>query len=154
NFGFQMSVRPTISADHRFVRCELKAEQSELASGSGAVPTYPVTNYITPVFEGGAQVQPVPFTQFIQQPQVLRRGIEKSLMIPDGGTAVMYAGKRTKVDELAAADDEFAPVCDLVYAIVDLFCTPTPPPTYTEHLVLLVTPRVIAAPQTEAAVVR
>jgi hypothetical protein len=42
----------------------------------------------------------------------------------------------------------------LIYAITDLFITPAPKPAVTEHLVVLVTPRVIAREQAEAAVAR
>ena len=35
---------------------------------SATVPLFPITTFITPIFEGGAQGQPVPFTQFLRPP--------------------------------------------------------------------------------------
>jgi hypothetical protein len=148
SLGFQMAVRPTVSADQRFVRCELSTECCEL--GSPAVPLFPVTTFVTPVFEGGAQGQPIPFTQFIQQPEILTRGVSKSLCIPDGCTAVLYAGKRTK-EEPSEQPGPGAPLFDWIDDLVDLVYPPTPVPTYQEHLYVLVTPRVIATEQMEAA---
>jgi hypothetical protein len=148
NIGFQMTVRPTISDDRKFVRCELKAEHSELAKAN--VQMVPFTTPITPIFEGGAQGQPVPFTQFIQQPSVVRRCVEKSLAIPDGGTAVLYAGKRERVEESADDDAECSPIFEWIYDLVDLFGPPTPETTITEHMVVLVTPRILVREQCEA----
>jgi hypothetical protein len=139
SLGFQMAIRPTVSADHKFVRCELNAEYSELE----AAPLFPVTTFVTPIFEGGAQGQPIPFTQMIQQPSIVKRGVSRSMAIPDGGTAVLYAGKRTKEDEAAVTEEESAPLFDWIYDLVDLFNPPEPTPTYEEHLFVLVTPRVI-----------
>ena len=70
--GFRMTVRPTVTPDHRSVVLALDAELRELTCNP--VPLFPVTTFITPVFEGGAQGQPtIPFTQFIQQPTVQTR---------------------------------------------------------------------------------
>jgi hypothetical protein len=146
--GFQMAVRPTVSADRKFVRCELNAEYADLASPN--VPLFPTTTFITPTFEGGAQGQPVPFTQFLQQPGIVKRAVSKSLTIPDGGTAVLYAGKRIKEDDVAMADDASAPFFDWIYDFVDMFHPPTPAPTFEEHLFVLVTPRVIRTEETDS----
>ena len=148
SLGFQMAVRPTVSADQKFVRCELSTECCEL--GSPTVPLFPVTTPVTPVFEGGAQGQPIPFTQFIQQPEIVTRGVSKSLMIPDGCTAVLYAGKRTK-EEPSEQPGPGAPLFDWINDLVDLVYPPAEVPTYQEHLYVLVTPRVINVEQTEAA---
>ncbi len=59
-----------MSADRRFVRMNIAPTLSNLASA--VVPLFPVTTLITPVFEGGAQGQPIPFTQFVQQPNCPR----------------------------------------------------------------------------------
>src|SRR5206468_3958834 len=87
SLGLQTTVRPTVAADRRFVRCELKVEQAELASPT--VPLFPVTTFITPVFEGGAQGQPIPFTQFIQQPSVSIVEVNTTVAVPDGGTVLL-----------------------------------------------------------------
>jgi hypothetical protein len=146
--GFEFSVRPTVSADNRFIRCDLKVEQTDI--GSPVVPLFPVSTFITPVFEGGAQGEPIPFTQFIQQPDIAKRGISKALTIPDGGTVVLYAGKQTKADE-SQMEEPGAPLFDWISDLVDLVHPPAPTPTYEEHLYVLVTPRVILPEAIEAA---
>src|SRR5262249_17522566 len=57
------------------------------------VPLFPITTFITPVFEGGAQGQPVPFTQFIQQPSITKMDMKRTLTIPDGHTVVLRGWK-------------------------------------------------------------
>jgi type II secretory pathway component GspD/PulD (secretin) len=56
---------------------------------SATVPLFPITTFITPVFEGGAQGQPVPFTQFIQQPTFTLVTIQTTVSVPDGGTVLL-----------------------------------------------------------------
>lgn len=59
------------------------------------VELVPVTTRITPVFEGGAQGMPVPFTQYLQVPQVETLTAEKGdLAIPSGGHAVVAGPTR------------------------------------------------------------
>jgi hypothetical protein len=147
HLGFEYAVRPTVSADHRFVRCELNAEFRELAASP--VPLYPVTTFVTPIFEGGAQGQSVPFTQFIQQPEVVTRALSKSIMIPDSQTAVFYAGKQTKTEQ-TNEDEGGAPLFDWINDLVDLVYPPTPPQTYEEHLFVMVTPRIIESEALES----
>jgi len=64
--GFYLSAKPSVSADRRYVKLELQTNFTN--TGDSEYPTLPITTYITPVFEGGAVGQPVPFTQFLQQP--------------------------------------------------------------------------------------
>jgi type II secretory pathway component GspD/PulD (secretin) len=49
---------------------------------------------LTPIFADGSEARPVPFTQFIQQPRVSTISVDKTLCLPDGGTALIFAGKR------------------------------------------------------------
>jgi Flp pilus assembly secretin CpaC len=146
HLGFEYGVRPTVSADHRFVRCELNAEFRELSSSP--VPLFPMTTFISPVFEGGSQGQPIPFTQFIQQPEVTTRSLSKCLTIPDGQTAVFFAGRQTKTDQ-TQPEEPGVPLLDWINDIVDLVHPPAPTPTYEEHLFVLVTPRIIEWDATE-----
>ncbi|HEV3116234.1 MAG TPA: hypothetical protein VGY58_04225, partial [Gemmataceae bacterium] len=87
--GFHLSVQPAVSADRRYVTMNLNAEQTSIAS----VGMFPVTTYITPVFEGGAVGQPVPFTQFIQQPKLTTLSVQKTFSVPDGGTVLLTGWK-------------------------------------------------------------
>ena len=52
--------------------------------------------FVRMVITSDAVGQPVPFTQFIQQPTIMKRGITKVLGIPDGQTALFYAGRGTR----------------------------------------------------------
>src|SRR5262249_29623840 len=91
--GFTMQVQPTLLPDRRSVMLKFEAEMAELAERT--VPLFPVTTTITPVFESGAQGEPVPFTQFVQQPTIQKRGMTKVVGIPNGQTALFYAGRGT-----------------------------------------------------------
>ena len=144
--GFELKMQPSVSADHKFVRCNLRLEHSEM--GATNVPLFPVTTSVTPVFEGGARGQPISFTQFVQQPNIVTRSMEKTVTIAAGQTAVLYAGKRQKVDE-SEADGPGAPLFDWIYDLVDMFSPPADPPMIDEHMFVLVTPRVICAGEAE-----
>src|SRR6185369_14061725 len=100
--GVQLTIQAVVSADRRFVRLNLAPTLSNIASA--IVPLFPVTTFITPVFEGGAQGQPIPFTQFIQQPQISTVSIQTTVSIPDGGTVIL-GGLKT----LSEGRNEFGP---------------------------------------------
>lgn len=85
--GVNLAVQAVVSADRRFVRLNLAPTLTNLASAT--VPLFPITTFITPVFEGGAQGQPVPFTQFIQQPTFTLVTIQTTVSVPDGGTVLL-----------------------------------------------------------------
>jgi Flp pilus assembly secretin CpaC len=134
--GFTMTVRPTVTPDRKNILLKLQAEMAEMANAE--VPLFPVTAMLTPVFEGGAQGQPVPFTQFFQQPTIMKRGITKVLGIPDGQTAVFSAGRGTRT----VVDVDYLPVLGHIPFVCELFKTETPRQE-SDHLIFLVTPRVI-----------
>ena len=46
------------------------------------MPLFPVTTFVTPVFEGGSQGQPIPFTQFLQQPAFTNLNIKTTVVVP------------------------------------------------------------------------
>ena len=85
--GVNLTVQAVISADRRFVRLNLAPTMNAVASAT--VPLFPVTTFITPVFEGGAQGQPIPFTQFLQQPTFTQVQIQTTVSVPDGGTVLL-----------------------------------------------------------------
>src|SRR6202035_2394356 len=72
--GFSLAVRPVVSADRRYVNVSLSADQASISK----VDLFPITTTITPVFEGGAVGQPIPFTQFVQQPKLTNLSVHKS----------------------------------------------------------------------------
>src|SRR5262249_34379357 len=66
-FGISLAIQGVVSADRRTVRLNIAPTMTNLASA--IVPLFPVTAFITPAFDGGFTGTPIPFTQFIQQPQ-------------------------------------------------------------------------------------
>src|SRR5205085_4435412 len=100
--GVTLTIQAVISGDRRFVRLNINQTLSNLASA--VVPLFPVTTFVTPVFEGGAQGQPIPFTQFIQQPAFAQVQIQTTVNIPDGGTVIL-GGLKT----LSEGRNEFGP---------------------------------------------
>lgn len=134
--GLKMTMQPTVTPDRRNILLKLQAEIAEMSSPD--VPLFPVTALVTPVFEGGAQGQPVPFTQFLQQPTIMKRGITKVLGIPEGQTAVFCAGRGTRT----VMDVDYLPVLGHIPFVCELFKTETPRQE-SDHLIFLVTPRVM-----------
>jgi Flp pilus assembly secretin CpaC len=145
--GLTMTLQPTVTPDRHTVLLKLQAEISELTDAN--VPLFPVTALVTPVFEGGAQGQPVPFTQFLQQPTIMKRGITKVVGIPDGQTAVFSAGRGTRT----VMDVDYCPVLGHIPFVCELFKTETPRQE-SDHLVFLVTPRVIVNVEQKACAVK
>ena len=54
-------------------------------------PPFPITTFITPTFQGGAQGQPVPFTQIIYPPSFSTRNLQTTVSAPIGGN-VQFGG--------------------------------------------------------------
>jgi type II secretory pathway component GspD/PulD (secretin) len=95
-------MQPVVSGDRRYVRLNITQTMTNLASAT--VPLFPITTIVTPVFDGGAQGQPVPFTQYIQQPVFTTISVQTTVVVPDGGT-VLLGGLKT----LSEGRNEFGP---------------------------------------------
>jgi type II secretory pathway component GspD/PulD (secretin)/tetratricopeptide (TPR) repeat protein len=134
--GVSMTIQGVVSADRRFVRLNISPTLTNLASA--IVPLFPVTTLITPVFEGGAQGQPVPFTQFVQQPQFASVQIQTTVMVPDGGTVIM-GGLKT----LSEGRNEFGPPVLSKIPYIDRLFRNVGYGREAQSLLLMVTPRVI-----------
>lgn len=134
--GLTVTARPAVSADGRSVLVEMRTEWSSLCSPKPAL--VPVTTMITPVFEGGAQGRPIPFTQYIQQPSFNVQALHTKLHIPDGGTVLVGGLKRTREAEMECAH----PVLARVPYVNRLFKTKAPGKEM-ETVVLMVTPRIV-----------
>jgi type II secretory pathway component GspD/PulD (secretin) len=141
--GVAVTVQAIISADRRFVRLNLTPSLTALASAT--VPLYPITTFITPVFEGGSQGQPIPFTQFFQQPSFTEVSVQTTVAIPDGGT-VLLGGLKT----LAQGRNEFGPpvLSDIPY--LNRLFKNVGIGQETRHVMLMVTPRIIINSEEEA----
>jgi type II secretory pathway component GspD/PulD (secretin) len=84
--GLGLFIQPVVSADRRFVRLNIQQSFTNLISGTVQTP---LVTIITPQFENGGTGQPVPFTQFLQQPRFSNIDTQTVVVVPDGGTVVM-----------------------------------------------------------------
>jgi type II secretory pathway component GspD/PulD (secretin) len=134
--GVNLAIQPVVSADRRFVRMNLSPRLTNLASA--LVPLFPVTSFITPVFEGGAQGQPVPFTQFIQQPTFTTVVVQTTVSVPDGGT-VLLGGLKL----LNEGRNEFGPPVLSKIPYLDRLFKNVGYGRDTSSLMIMVTPRII-----------
>ncbi|MFO0807112.1 MAG: hypothetical protein U0746_00650 [Gemmataceae bacterium] len=134
--GVSLTIQAVVSADRRFVRLNIAPTLSNLASAT--VPLFPVTTFITPVFEGGAQGQPIPFTQFIQQPQLASVTINTTVAVPDGGTVIM-GGLKT----LSEGRNEFGPPVLSKLPYVNRLFKNVGYGREAQSMLLMVTPRII-----------
>lgn len=154
--GVKFALKPTVSADRRSVRLDLKANLANLASEN--VPSFPVTIFLTPVLEGRAQGQPIPFTQSIQMPQFERQTLDTKVVIPDGGTVVFGAWRTTReLREVLPGFLEGLPILDqIVGVLAELPGGENLRGSVTYHresvyLVMLVTPKIIVSDEAEKA---
>jgi hypothetical protein len=86
DLGDTLSLTARASADRKYVDLSAKLARTTLV---GEVELIPVTMTIRPVFEGGSQGQPIPFTQYLQSPDFKTRIVEKSIVVPTGGTVIL-----------------------------------------------------------------
>jgi type II secretory pathway component GspD/PulD (secretin) len=142
--GVTLGVQPVVSSDRRFVRLTLPLSFTE-NNPDALVPLFPITAFITPVFEGGSQGTPIPFTQFFQQPSFTTISVNTTVVVPDGGTVVI-GGLKT----MSEGRNEFGPpVLSQVPYLNRLFKN-TGVGRDTRHLMLMVTPRIIITTEEEA----
>ena len=140
--GVSVTVQAVVSADRRYVRLNLAPQLSALASAT--VPLFPVTAFITPVFEGGSQGQPIPFTQFFQQPAFTSITVQTTVAVPDGGT-VLLGGLKT----LEEGRNEFGPPVVSQIPYLNRLFRNTGIGRDTRHIMIMVTPRIIITAEEE-----
>ncbi|HEY1187056.1 MAG TPA: hypothetical protein VGE74_05330, partial [Gemmata sp.] len=131
-----ITVQAVVSADRRFVRLNLPVNLS--AQSGAAVPLFPITTFITPVFEGGSQGQPIPFTQFLQQPAFTSLNIQTTVVCPDGGT-VLLGGLKS----LRESRNEFGPPFLSKIPYLNRLFKNVGVGRDTRHIMIMVTPRII-----------
>jgi type II secretory pathway component GspD/PulD (secretin)/tetratricopeptide (TPR) repeat protein len=134
--GVNLFIQAVISADRRFVRLNLAPILTNIASAN--VPLFPITTFITPIFEGGAVGQPVPFTQFLQQPAINVIRVETTVNVPDGGTVLMGGFKR-----MSEGRNEFGPPILSKIPYINRLFKNVGYGRQTESLLMMVTPRII-----------
>jgi len=143
--GVQFSVQPVVSADRKFVRVNLKASKTDLATPY--VPLIPVTTFIKP--EGGAKGQPVPFTQYIQQPEFTTLALDRTVEIPDGGTVVMGNWKTLREVRREGPDECPAVLSKIPY--INRMFKNVGYSREAERVLVMVTPRIIVNREEEVA---
>jgi type II secretory pathway component GspD/PulD (secretin) len=131
-----ISVQAVVSADRRFVRLNLPITMS--AQSGATIPLFPVTTFITPIFEGGSQGQPIPFTQFLQQPAFTTLAVQTTVVCPDGGT-VLLGGLKT----LGESRNEFGPPFLSKIPYLNRLFKNVGIGRETRHIMIMVTPRII-----------
>jgi len=134
--GVNFAISAVISADRRFVRMSLPLNLTNIASAN--VQLFPITTFITPILEGGAVGQPVPFTQFLQQPAFSTITVSTTVNVPDGGTVVLGGLKR-----LSEGRNEFGPPILSKIPYLDRLFKNVGYGRETESLMIMVTPRII-----------
>jgi Flp pilus assembly secretin CpaC len=105
---------------------------------SANVPLFPITTFITPIFEGGAVGQPIPFTQFLQQPAFETISVLTTVNVPDGGTVLLGGLKR-----LSEGRNEFGPPILSKIPYLNRLFRNQAYGRQTESLLMMVTPRII-----------
>jgi tetratricopeptide (TPR) repeat protein len=134
--NFSVTIQGVVSADRRFVRLN---QAITLSAQTGAtVPLFPITTFITPVFEGGSQGIPIPFTQFLQQPSFTTLTIATTVVCPDGGTVLM-GGLKT----LSEGRNEFGPPFLSKIPYLNRLFKNVGIGRETRHIMIMVTPRII-----------
>jgi hypothetical protein len=97
--GTVLGLQATLAADRRMVRLAFELRQTEL---DGPVELVPVKHMVTPIYEGGSQGVPVPVTQLLQHPKIIRRKAKRVVTLPDGGTVAVPLGGRKADQEVIA----------------------------------------------------
>jgi type II secretory pathway component GspD/PulD (secretin)/tetratricopeptide (TPR) repeat protein len=141
--GFTVTMNAVVTADRRFVRMSIAPTLTNLATPVTAL--FPVTTFVTPLFEGGAQGQPVPFTMFLQQPGFTTVTVNTTVMVPDGGTVLM-GGLKT----LREGRNEFGPPILSKIPYINRLFKNVGYGRETESLLMMVTPRIIINEEEEA----
>lgn len=131
-----ITVQGVVSADRRFVRLNLPITMS--AQTGATVPLFPITTFVTPIFEGGSQGQPIPFTQFLQQPAYTTLNINTTVVCPDGGTVLLGGFK-----QLSEGRNEYGPPFLSKIPYLNRLFKNVGIGRETTHIMLMVTPRII-----------
>ena len=133
--GVHFSVEPTVQTDGnvRIAVSGLVREHAVLP-----VPMTPLTTVVQPVPEKGKRGEPVPFTQFLQEPKIITRTVTDTVVIPDGGSALFYGGSGTVEETIK----ERLPTLSDVPVLASVFARDKKV-TNTNHLLVVLTAHVV-----------
>lgn len=141
--GTSLEVQAVVSADRRYVKMKVAGKDSQVAPGGASL--VPVTTFVTPKFEGGSEGQPIPFTQFVQCPTFNVQAFARTLVVPDGKTAVFLGWKRTRPVQGLAPD--FLGDLPFLSCLVLKACQSA---AQVENVMVLVTPHILTHQEMEA----
>ncbi|HLW68596.1 MAG TPA: hypothetical protein VKS79_24970 [Gemmataceae bacterium] len=140
--GFQFDLHSTVSADRESVLLDVHMQNHSLVSET--VPLVSVTYFVLPQQADGRDGPCIPFTQFIQQPRVNHLDVSVSKNIPSGQSMLVYCGQQ----EHETRWESGPPILSRIPYVNRLFkkvgCG-----TETQHVLLLITPRVIVSCEAE-----
>jgi hypothetical protein len=140
--GTEVSVQPVISTDRRFVRVKINAKLTSLDGAE--VDRIPVTALVRQKDCKKDKVFPV--LQYIENPKLTKLTVDRTLCLPDGGTALFVVGKR-----ICQNPQDKEPVdLNKIPCVERLFKTTTKP-VESEVVLMTVTPRIIVSEQQEVA---
>lgn len=139
HLGVEVKVRPSLSADRKFVRLTVAAQARDVTRRP--VGQIPISTKIKPVFENGAQGAEVPFTQFLQDPGIVTRSVDEAVTLPDGGTVVFYGGPATIQETIREKPAAFADV-----PFLQELMARDRKVSSTNHLLVFATPRIVNGP--------
>jgi len=89
--GLRATISPKVAADRRSLSLKLDIKNTTI---DPSVPLFPITTIITPFFEDGSLGQPIPFTQFVQRPNISNLHIESTVDLADHSSAALYMGRQ------------------------------------------------------------
>lgn len=89
--GIQFHFTPKITADGQRIQILVEASETTVSKSPNLIP---VTSMIAPVFEGGSQGVPIPFTQFIERPCFDTNSIQQTVVLPNGQSMLVKLGSR------------------------------------------------------------
>jgi type II secretory pathway component GspD/PulD (secretin) len=140
NTGMTMTVNGVVSADRRFVRMSLAPNLNNIAGSE----LFPITTFITPTILNGTPGEPVPFTQFLQQPTIDNINVNTTVNVPDGGTVVMGGLKlmNEQRNELGPPILSKIPFINRLFKNVGYG-------RLTRNLMIMVTPRIVIQAEEE-----
>ncbi|HEY1862011.1 MAG TPA: hypothetical protein VGG61_16745 [Gemmataceae bacterium] len=146
DLGTKMSLLPVVSADKRFVRVNVNATLT--SQDSDDVPPIPVKLPVQVKDENGCS-KPVEFTQFLQAPSVTTLTVDKTLTLPDGGSALLNMGKRAHEGKQC-----FGPPVLSKIPYIDRLFKKVGTDRETERVLMVVTPRIIVEEAEETCVAK
>ncbi|HEX3146777.1 MAG TPA: BON domain-containing protein [Gemmataceae bacterium] len=143
--GVDLTIAPTVAADNRSIKLTVNGCVRE--HGVLPVPTTPVTMLLQPTPESGKHAEMAPFTHLLQEPRIITRTVADTVVVPDGGTVLLYGGKAS----IQTTAKETVPMMKDIPFLEALFVAEKKQTT-TNHLLVVVSSRIIRESELEECV--